>query len=448
MRRFGRWVYGFVSLKHRLKHPTVWFNAWNHQNTEELWAGLAHGIISQLSSRFHIRDRILFWLRIQKNRLDADRVLNGLAALVIEQAIPIAVTVWAAIHLFSFVRSNPLPTSTTAALVILGTLPVLFALRAVVSEIAKSSYAQFIRNPDYRAHVGSLAITQDDVTFSLSRLVHDDHPAIVFLDDLDRCFPSHVTEVIGAINLFLANNHRSCIFVLGMDTEVVAASIEVAHEKVIGKVSRHDGELGWNYMDKIVQLPIALPGILATDQENYFRTLLGESRGDENAGSRPYQRPPTLAGLTRDIAALQPHLSFNPRTLVKIANLSRFYLLLQAERHRVGSLAANEKQILTWSIVLARWPHFVRWLQRLQQSVKDSDLNSPSVRGKRKESAAALERLIERARMTNNADAWTTELDTDGIDHGGWALSPGLWELLHDPNSAPDLLQASEYGFW
>jgi KAP family P-loop domain/TIR domain len=43
--------------------PTVWFNAWKYQSTEQIWAGLAHAILAQLSARLSARDRELFWLR-------------------------------------------------------------------------------------------------------------------------------------------------------------------------------------------------------------------------------------------------------------------------------------------------------------------------------------------------------------------------------------------------
>lgn len=431
--------------KEKLKHPTVWFNAWHHQNSAELWAGLAYSIISQLSMRLGSGQREWFWLSLQWNRMDRNRLRSGLVSLIIEHALPITFMILAAFGLVILNADKRLISTVVAVVALMATVPVLLALRTAVAEMMKGLYAHFVRDPDYRGRMGVLALTQEDVLFALRRLVDDKHPAVVFIDDLDRCFPAHVAEVIGAINLFLANNHRSSIFVLGMDTEVVAASLEVVHEKVVGKVSRRDGELGWNYIDKFVQLPVALPRVQVDDQLRYFEALLA---GPESVAVGP--EPPAEEQVEPDLRMelgelseyvrknLQGHLSLNPRTLVKIANVHRFQLLLQEARKHAGLERADERQILAWSIVFARWPHFVRWLQRLPPL---------STNGAGKESVT-LERLIERAQMTSSAEAWATELDTDGVDHGGWALAPGLWELLREENSVQDLAKAPEHGFW
>ena len=64
---------------------------------------------------------------------------------------------------------------------------------------------------------------------------------MIFVDDLDRCSPAKVGEVIEAINLFLAGEYPNCAFVIGIDAEVVAASMEVVHEddhREVGRPSR------------------------------------------------------------------------------------------------------------------------------------------------------------------------------------------------------------------
>ncbi len=50
-------------------------------------------------------------------------------------------------------------------------------------------------------------------------------PIVVFIDDLDRFSPQKVAEVTGGINLFLASEFPDCMFVFGMDAEIVAAPL-------------------------------------------------------------------------------------------------------------------------------------------------------------------------------------------------------------------------------
>ncbi len=59
----------------KLAYPTVWFNAWRYQGSEQIWAGLAHVILSGLTDQIPNEvDRQLFWLRLQWNRLDRQSV--------------------------------------------------------------------------------------------------------------------------------------------------------------------------------------------------------------------------------------------------------------------------------------------------------------------------------------------------------------------------------------
>ena len=62
-------------------------------------------------------------------------------------------------------------------------------------------------------------------------------------------------------------------FSIGMDTEMVAASLEVAHEQVISKLPTYPTHMpiGWRFMDKFIQLPISIPPVY--DMQNYIHYL-------------------------------------------------------------------------------------------------------------------------------------------------------------------------------
>jgi hypothetical protein len=102
----------------------------------------------------------------------------------------------------------------------------------------------------------------------------------VFVDDLDRCAPNKVADVVEAINLFLCGDYPNCIFVLGMEPGMVAAALEVANKEVIDKAEEMgltDGgaPVGWRFMDKIVQLPIMIPPPMIGAREIYVDSLTG-----------------------------------------------------------------------------------------------------------------------------------------------------------------------------
>lgn len=75
---------------------------------------------------------------------------------------------------------------------------------------------------------------------------------VVFIDDLDRCLPPKMVQVLEAIKLFM--DKRGCIFVLGADTEIVRRAVEKQYTDA-GVTGQGAGD----YLEKIVQLRFELP---------------------------------------------------------------------------------------------------------------------------------------------------------------------------------------------
>lgn len=80
---------------------------------------------------------------------------------------------------------------------------------------------------------------------------------IVFsIDDLDRCEPDEIIDVLEAVKLFLDVPH--VIVVLAVDKEVIDRGIEVRYSKFKFASGRR-AALGAEYLEKIVQLPVIMP---------------------------------------------------------------------------------------------------------------------------------------------------------------------------------------------
>jgi hypothetical protein len=56
------------------RRATVWFNAWMYQSAEQVWAGLADAIITQLTARMPRRERERFWAQLNLRRIDGSVV--------------------------------------------------------------------------------------------------------------------------------------------------------------------------------------------------------------------------------------------------------------------------------------------------------------------------------------------------------------------------------------
>jgi hypothetical protein len=100
---------------------------------------------------------------------------------------------------------------------------------------------------------------------------------IVLVDDLDRCLPDAVTATLEAIKLFLSV--KKMVFVLAADQEMIRDAIAAS----LGASSRSE-RFAQRYLEKIVQLPIALPRLAPADAEAYIGLLLaGRKRPDDAA---------------------------------------------------------------------------------------------------------------------------------------------------------------------
>ncbi|WP_299621028.1 P-loop NTPase fold protein [Pelagibius sp.] len=86
----------------------------------------------------------------------------------------------------------------------------------------------------------------------------------VFVDDLDRCTPDNCIMVLEAIKLFF--DLQECVFILGIDREVVQRGIEQKYKDSIGI---H----GQDYLDKLIQLPFSLPPIQPKTFKRFVETM-------------------------------------------------------------------------------------------------------------------------------------------------------------------------------
>lgn len=98
-----------------------------------------------------------------------------------------------------------------------------------------------------------------------------DRKVVVFIDDLDRCLPEKTIEILEVIKLFL--DVPKCIFVIGVEKEVIEKGIEVRYKS-------KEQELpisGKDYIEKIIQVPFTLPPIREEDMASFIENLgIGE----------------------------------------------------------------------------------------------------------------------------------------------------------------------------
>lgn len=264
---------------------TVWFNAWKYQTSEQIWAGLAHCIISQVTARMTPASRELFWLRLHASRVDVGEVRWKARRLVLREVIPLLF--FCVLVLIGSILAL------SVGLVTLGRIGILLSTVTTIAgtwyrrsrklgEKVSDEFRELVREPDYEGKLGFLHLVESDIRDVLDIVATPTSPLIVFVDDLDRCAPHSVAEVVEAINLFLSGDYPNCIFVLGMEPSIVAAALEVANKDLLEKLQAFGiGDshvpLGWRFMEKIIQLPLSIPAPDGTGSKAYLEYLTGAS---------------------------------------------------------------------------------------------------------------------------------------------------------------------------
>lgn len=92
---------------------------------------------------------------------------------------------------------------------------------------------------------------------------------VVLIDDLDRCLPPTTISTLEAIRLFLFLKHTA--FVIAADNEMIKHAVRKHFEGV------NDDLLVTNYFDKLIQVPIRVPGLGTQEVRAYMMLLFIEN---------------------------------------------------------------------------------------------------------------------------------------------------------------------------
>lgn len=99
---------------------------------------------------------------------------------------------------------------------------------------------------------------------------------VVFIDELDRCSPKTILDIIEAMRLFLFAKGTS--FVIGADQRLIEYAIKTKYKEVIG----NNLDIGREYMEKVIQYPVNIPALDENEVEQYISCLLLEKDLDKD----------------------------------------------------------------------------------------------------------------------------------------------------------------------
>lgn len=393
---------------------TVWFNAWKYDQEESLWAALVLEILAQVRERCGPWRRLELGLELNLKRMDWGRLLGSfLKRLVLTLALALLgvflVQLWPEGETLFPGGKALIAKYTGGGLGILGVLGSLFLFGRELSKSIKNPFelkvSEYLRTPDYQQKIGFMAEFEKDFERVIDVVTEKGKwPLVVFIDDLDRCEPPKPVEIIEAINLLL--DARYCIFIIGMDSQSVAGSIETKYKDLKEHLGAGDDPgalpLGQRFLEKIIQLHFLIPRA----DDDTLRTFVEETLG-RHAAPQPAPIPPEVveveqsikaeqrAGKSLDeavatvrrkkgkksdddvhkaaaeakkkerveneatataLAAAVPYLGYNPRKIKRFINVFRLVALIANSRKLLESGRVQLDTLVTCLLMTTRWP--------------------------------------------------------------------------------------------
>ena len=401
--------------------PIVWFNAWQYDQEDSLWAALALEILDQVGKQSTLIKKVGFRWKLTQKRLGkrnlifkvALRLLPFFVGLVVLIAILFSVGwLWQGNSLFVTLKSIFLPIAG-----ILGGVTLIYAsAKDVYTRFIKpldQKIAQYIRDPNYKDRIGFMGQFKDDFSSIVEAATSEGKwPLIIFIDDLDRCSPPKPVEIIEAINLLL--DAQYCVFIMGMDMRTVAGSIEAKYKDLLTYLGTTDapGELtlGQRFLEKIIQITFHLPRADTNVVQSFIDTILigtkenigsssssakvqevaqlivAEQRGGikplDAAAERVMQTRSDISEVTlvkakEEIRAksfddsqvvqdvireVAPFLELNPRKIKRFINLFRLQALIANRRGLLETEVVKLDVLAKWIVITSRWPSIIEAL--------------------------------------------------------------------------------------
>ena len=324
----GQWGSGKSSLMNLLKSDLqrygfrpVWFNAWHHQKEEHLLAALLENVRKQAIPPWWRPEALifrarLFWSRVRLYWPVAVMLLMSTSFIVgyfaadypsrlmktlqvLEGVVKPEDGILQSLQnkLIGLAEHTPLLTmiaSLAATLLVgwrwlraFGVSPV----KLMSSMSGKFNFRDLKEQVEFR--------TQFAQEFSEVTAALNPRTMLVLIDDLDRCRPENVLEVLEAVNFLITSG--DCFVVLGLDLERVERCVglgfkDVAEELIDSKGEKAESaadnarkrrsEFAQQYLEKLINIEVPVPIPTQTQSENLILTEKVGGQSDSSFGTR------------------------------------------------------------------------------------------------------------------------------------------------------------------
>jgi KAP family P-loop domain len=246
----------------------VWFEAWDYNASDKLWAGLVERIFRE----FEASGRGWYGRSRRNLRRNFERQWRDLRPRLLPYMLFVIVIAVLTIGL-TLANQDTWATTLGGSGVLVLLLGFVQVMINVLTTPASQRIVELFASSNYTAELGFMKQIKDDLeVFANSLKPHV--KVVVFIDDLDRCDPKKAVEVLEAVKLLL-DFDRFIVF-LALDARIITQVIEEHYGKVLAEAQI----TGYEYLDKIVQIPFCMPEAHPEDLRNYLGSLVDMARDD------------------------------------------------------------------------------------------------------------------------------------------------------------------------
>ena len=265
---FGHWGSGKTSLMRLIQHllpkklpiggrlEYLWINAWELSSRDELWSAFVQSLMTAVHERLGLWQRIHFDWGLLRQRVEWLKLVQALAVnsyRVVVTIAPILLSVlWPdealkdSSDLLAFFLD---PVLGGWASVLIGFWMLVRPAFQAARETVSLNLDEYLKKVPFDEQVSALQQIRRYFDRLVSAWVGDAGRLVIFIDDLDRCIPDKIPEILEAIRFF-TNTHR-CVYVLGLDYDVIRKGVQQKY-----KIDDDDAA---EYLEKIIQIPFHLP---------------------------------------------------------------------------------------------------------------------------------------------------------------------------------------------
>ncbi len=403
---YGPWGSGKSSFMLQLREmilpkiPCVEFNPWRYSDPSSLWFGLISQIAMALDKQFTPWDRLrllllhkpsghIHFLNKMKTRAMAGAkkvhnwVTGTLAFFGITQPETLTAPLHKMIEVSGIVDANETinlikGTVTPESLLMwVGALVLILAWLVVkmwygwkhpfLSQIEANRISSGKGRTEFKQMTfDELDLIRDLLKGAMEGKKSQPLRIAIFLDDLDRCSPERVVEVLEAVHLCLEG--LPFVTVLGMDSRVVSHSIASRYEFMLEDqaTSIEKEAYGQYFLQKIVHIPFQLPPPWVYGK--YIKRLMGVSEAatqhevieddePELVNLEQHDLQVKMAIAEQEMQSLNPlllDLKASPRSVKCLINQ---YRLAKAINSQLDVDRKLEPELLFyWLVLFQNWP--------------------------------------------------------------------------------------------